>query len=194
MTKEFFARAFRLTFAGCLYRMLREPKLIGTFSFDRDPGRVLRSPRIFLEVRGRMRLCEHSETGNVEVGVRFLVSADWLSSLPIAFCDAHFIRQEVDWHIPAPARLCYAQDGEWAWQMDELWKGDASSDALIEAGSAWCIRNVDSLVTRHLHGSRYGISRWPREWGQWSHGDAGIREFEVQVAGLKVSSADGWSE
>ena len=138
-------------------------------------------------VTGRLPLRQHGETGETLVEIELTVGEDWMNTLPSASSAAPFIRAEIDWHVPSRSRLCYALGAEWRWKLEELWNSDAGSDQIIAAASTWCIRNVDSLITRHLHGHRYGITKWPKEWGQWSHGIDGVREFEEFSRNLKAA-------
>ena len=179
--KDFCSRAFHLTFAGALHSLLYEPRSIGPWPSSSDYRKALANPSTVIQVRGKLALRGHGETGETVVGIQLLVVPDWLNRLPIVFTDASFLRSERDWHVPVANLLCYGQDAEWRWKIEELWNDRSVSDAIIGIGSSWCIRNIDSLVTRHLHGHRFGISKWPKEWGQWSHGDDGVREFEEFV-------------
>lgn len=176
--KEFFLRAFRLTFAGALHNQLCEPRSIRLRPKHSNFHEALANPLTFVEVSGRLPLREHGETGETLVGIQILVKPDWMESLPFVLTDAPFLRRELDWHVPKGNALCYCMDQEWRWKLAELWDNSNSSVAFINFSGAWCLRNVDSLVTRHLHGHRYGISKWPSRWGQWSHFEKGLQEFE----------------
>lgn len=185
--KSFFTEEFRLTFAGALHGLLGHPKSIACRPLCRDHCKALRNPDPLIILKGRLPLREHGESGETIVGIELLVWPDWMNALPVAATDAPFIRPELDWHIPRKPYLCYALDEEWRWNLDELWNSRAGSNAIVTAGSTWCIRNIDSLITRHLHGYRYGITKWPKQWGQWSHGDDGTREFETLTKTLKTA-------
>lgn len=185
--KSQFTKEFRLTFAGALHELLHQPKSIGCRPLCHDYRKALKNPDPLIMVKGRLPLRQHGESGETIVGIELLIWPDWMNVLPVASTDAPFIRPERDWHVPLKPYVCYALDQEWRWKLDELWNSEAGSNAIITASSAWCIRNIDSLITRHLHGFRYGITKWPKQWGQWSHGLDGIREFETFTQTLKAA-------
>lgn len=185
--KSYFAREFRLTFGGALHDLLLEPKSISYRSLYRDLHKALKEPARLVIVKGRLPLRQHGETGETTVGIELVVWPQWMNVLPFAATDAPFIRPEIDWHIPLKPYLCYALDQEWRWKLDELWNSNVESNTIIATSSAWCMRNIESLLTRHLHGQRYGITKWPREWRQWSHGKEGVREFEAFAQSLNAA-------
>jgi hypothetical protein len=173
-----FEKSFRLTFAGALYNRLSPPRSIGLQPLVPDWKKTLANPTWnVVQLRGQLALREHGEDGRTKAEVRLLVTPDWTARLPFAFNNEKFLRREIDWHSSKDGLLCYAQDGEWRWKLGQLWN-TADSDQFIDLTSNWCIRNLDSLLTRHLHGHRYGLTKWPREWDQWSHHEKGIRELE----------------
>jgi hypothetical protein len=185
--KCFFTKEFRLTFAGALHELLERPKSIKSWPIHQDYHKALKSSATLIMVNGRLPLREHNEAGETIVGIELAVWPNWMNTLPFASTDAPFIRSELDWHVPWKSCLCYALDQEWRWKLDEMWNSDAGPDAIIAVSSTWCIRNIDSLITRHLHGYRYGITKWPKQWGQWSHGTDGIREFEIFAQNMKAA-------
>lgn len=185
--KSFFAREFRLTFAGALYAGLRAPKSIEYQPWHRDYHRALTAPSKLVVVNGRLPLCQHGETGETVVGVTLTIWPEWMLSPPLVATDAPFLRAERDWHVPAKPYICHELDREWQWKLDELWQSGVDSSTVIAVSSSWCMRNVDSLITRHLHGHRYGIVKWPKQWGQWSHGEDGVREFEAFTRKLEAA-------
>jgi hypothetical protein len=176
--KGFFERAFHLTFAGALLNRMQEPRSIRLDTMERDYHKVLANPWVCVELRGRLALREHGETGETTAELRLLVSPLWLNLLPSAYAQVPFLRPEIDWHASPSGYLCYSQDREWKWKLAELWNQGATGDQIINLASGWCIRNIDSLLTRHLHAYRYGIKKWPHEWGQWSHYEKGVEELE----------------
>jgi hypothetical protein len=185
--KCFFTREFRLTFAGALFAQIREPKSIQYQPLHQDYHRALTNPATLVVIKGTLPLCQHGETGESMVGVTLSIVPDWMRSPPIVATDASFLRAERDWHVPLKPYICHELDREWRWKLDELWESGADFDTFITVSSSWCIRNVDSLITRHLHGHRYGIVKWPKQWGQWSHGDDGVREFEAFTRKLEAA-------
>lgn len=187
MNKETFSELFRLTFAGALQEKLCNPRTVGLYPYHNDPFKALRDPQVVLSTRGKLPLSEHGEKGETVVGISVYVLPEWMARLPVVSTDAPFLRRERDWHVPVANILCYSQDAEWSWKLDELWNQEADADEIIEFAASWCIRNADSLITRHLHGHRYGIAKWPKQWGQWGHGEAGIRECDLFIQTQKAA-------
>lgn len=187
MNKEDFSNLFRLTFAGALEEKLCGPRSVCFCPYNNDWRKALRHPEAALKVEGRLPLCQHGETGETIVGVSIFVLSEWMANLPVVLTDAPFLRKERDWHVPAGSVLCYSQDAEWNWKLDELWDRGADANEIINFATSWCIRNVDSLVTRHLHGYRHGITKWPKQWSQWGHGEAGVRECELFIQTQKAA-------
>jgi hypothetical protein len=187
--KNKFMTQFRLTFAGALLERLDQPKTIECWQ-PQKRSIAYREPFAVPIVKGSLRLKEHGESGETSVNVQLIVLTDWMNKLPIASTDAPFIRDDINWHIPSLPFLCYALDDEWRWTLNELWIKGSDSSNIITASSTWCVRNIDSLLTRHLHGHRYGIQKWPKQWGDWSHGKEGVREFEALLKNLKITKSN----
>jgi hypothetical protein len=185
--KGFFTREFRLTFAGAICGRLREPKSIQYHPAQQVYHRALSNPAPIVVIKGTLPLYQHGEMGETTVGITLTILSDWMQSPPIVATDAPFLRAERDWHVPLKPYICHELDREWKWKLDELWESSTDSNAIIAVSSSWCIRNVDSLITRHLHGHRYGIVKWPKQWGQWSHGDDGVREFVAFTRKLEAA-------
>lgn len=187
MNIETFSSVFRLTFAGALYDKLAQPRVFRYCPDHSDSHRGLADSRVFIQIKGRLLLREHGETGETTVGISLLVPPEWMAFLPIVSTDAPFLRKELDWHVPFENVLCYSQNAEWSWKLAELWEKEADADEILEFASCWCIRNIDSLITRHLHGHRHGITKWPKQWGEWAHGKKGIRECELFIQSQKAA-------
>lgn len=185
--KRFFTKEFGLTFAGALLSQMQHPKSIRYQPIHQNFHRALSDTTKLVVVSGRLPLRQHRETGETIVGIELVVLADWMRTPPLASTDAPFLRGERDWHVSQKPYLCYALEQEWRWKLDELWNSEVGANAIVNASSSWCIRNIDSLITRHLHGNRFGITKWPKEWGQWSHGADGVREFEEYSRTLEAA-------
>lgn len=147
----------------------------------------IRDGATLMVVNGCLPLREHGESGETQVGVTFRIDVNWMKSSPLVSTNAPFLRAERDWHVPMKPFLCHELDLEWQWKLKDLWKSGAEPETIVAIGSAWCLRNVDSLLTRHLHGYRYGIVKWPKEWDQWSHGQTGVQEFNTFLERLKTA-------
>ena len=110
-----------------------------------------------------------------------------MNVLPAASTDAPFIRPERDWHVPLKPYVCYALDQEWRWKLDELWNSGTGSNAIVRVSSAWCIRNIDSLITRHLTGTVMASLSGPGSGDSGADGQDGLREFEAFTQTLKAA-------
>lgn len=187
MNVEKFSKLFHLTFAGALQDKLLGPCSLRYWPYHSERRKAFSDPRVIVQVDGGLPLREHGEAGETIVGLSIFVLPEWMALLPIVSTDARFLRRQPDWHVPVDNVLCYSQNAEWSWKLNELWEKQADANEIIEFATSWCIRNVDSLITRHLHGHRYGITNWPKQWGQWAHGETGIRECELFIQKQKAA-------
>jgi len=175
--KDFLMRAFALTFTAGIHKLLDAPKAIGMGIPIRSCLEALRSPTAVYRAEGQLPLRTHSESGETSAPVIILVHPNWMDRPPKAFSSADFIRHEVDWHVQADGSLCHVLPHQWSWQLDQWWQQGADMSQVADSAAGWCCRNLDSLITRHLHGHRFGLTKWPKLWGQWSHYQEGIDEF-----------------
>ena len=131
---------------------------------------------------GQLVLRTHGESGETSASVLLLIHPNWSNKPPRVYCGADFIRREVDWHVQThDGSLCHVLQHQWAWQIDQWWERFMDMGKVADLASNWCCQNTDSLITRHLHGHRFGLMLWPKAWRQWSHGNEGISEFENSI-------------
>lgn len=175
--KDFRSRAFALNLTAAIHKMMDDTAIIGTGTPHTKWQDALRYPEACYRAEGIRALRTHQEDGQVSVPVRILVLPNWVERPPTAFCFADFIRHETDWHVQVDGSLCHVLPHEWAWQIDQWWQQGIEMEQIVDRASAWCWQNVDSLITRHLLGHRIGLTKWPKQWGQWSHYQQGIDEF-----------------
>jgi len=136
---------------------------------------------------GSLVLDAHGESGEISVPVHIRVPQSWFETPPIVTAFARFLRQESDWHtakssfpLPWATDLCYVLDEEWQKFFAELIACTADAAISVELGVMWIIENVNSLLSRHLIGSRYSLRTWPEEWKAWKHRQAGRHQFRSE--------------
>lgn len=95
---------------------------------------------------------------------------------PVVACLEPWMKQCVDWHNWRV--MCWVLPHEWRDAMN--WKGKAV-DRILTEGRDWLLADVRSLVNRHYCAHLEGLDEWPAEWGCWSHGEAGVIEYQSAV-------------
>lgn len=170
--KEFCSREWSLSLAGELHRRLSPRR---TFV---EAWRTSSRQRVWC-VSGEWALHAHGERGETVVRMTFGVADNWMNEPPRATTDAGFIRHEADWHVNPDASLCHVLREEWEARIDHQTREAAfDMNVIVDFAASWCLAAADSLVTRHLIGRRVGMTKWPHEWDDWSHGQIGVAEFE----------------
>src|SRR6266568_583627 len=171
--RGFLGENFAATFAGeCLMR-LSPPHSIGKRSsnivgFDLSPWCV----------SGSLSLKAHGEDGKTESPVTIVVKPNWLEVPPEVFAHDKFIRREIDWHTDREGRLCYVLSAEWKDRLANLMTSSNEDIAYVtDYAVTWLLAASDSLITRHLLGSRHGIQKWPATRKGFAHFDEGIQEY-----------------
>jgi len=186
--KEFVTRAFALTFAARIHDWLREPKVIGMGTPYRTYHDVVSCHTSYYRTEGQLALCTHGESGETIVPVKVLIDQDWMMQPPKAFCSANFIRKEIDWHIQSDGSLCHVLVEQWNWEFNRWWEEGMEISQLMDRAASWSCQNIDSLITRHLHGHRLGLSVWPQKWSQWSHYQQGVIEFKKSLQKSRIAA------
>ena len=139
--------------------------------------RILREKKGIVQLAGTL----HHETTSTKV----LVEVDGcpLARPPKVFCQAAWIRRELDWHF-IPAGIGHKR-GHFCWVLAHEWLGyfhagrGASSplEMQVQDAAIWLASAMRLMLDRHLLSRQYNIKEWPDEWPQYSHGSAGVREF-----------------
>src|SRR6185369_2642518 len=137
-------------------------------------------------VSGLLPLKAHEGNGATSSSITIVVEPDWLERPPTVTAHDSFIRREIDWHAYPDGSLCYVLKDEWRDRLGKFMtynKEDISR--AMDYAATWLLAATDSLVTRHLFGSRHGIKQWPPDWLAYAHGDEGVKEYrrEQQRAG-----------
>ena len=164
--KEFLTRAFALTFTASIHKRLCAPKSIGMGTPYRSYQNAVLCGTSYYRAEGQLSLCTHSELGETTVPVTILVHPEWMTIPPISFCHADFMRREIDWHIQCDGSMCQVLSQQWRWQLGQWWEQGLDISHLADNAAAWSCQNIDSLITRHLHGHRFGLTKWPKQWRQ----------------------------
>lgn len=180
--KEFCSKAFALSFAAAVHRQLDPAAVIGVGTPRTSWQDTLKAHSTWFRVAGPLALRTHGEMGETSVLVKILIHPRWMEVAPVVFCGADFIRQDINWHVQSDGSLCHVLTQQWSWQLGQWWDQGYDIDLLMINAAIWCCQNVDSLITRHLHGHRIGLTKWPKQWGQWSHYQKGIDEFNCSLS------------
>lgn len=101
----------------------------------------------------------------------------WLSHPPTVWChESWFRRGNIDWHAYSDGSLCWDLDQRWRVHLRCLARV-LTREQLARHAAEYLLNSVRSLLTRHLTGHKLGLTEWPKEWLQWSHGRAALIEF-----------------
>lgn len=161
-----------LNLAVALMHRLQEPR-----------GFVCAGGQLPYRVHGFWELRAHELNQTAKVPLEFAVHTDWMRRPPRSYSSAKFVRREADWHCFSDGWFCIALPDEWRDTM----AGEAASDKdprrLMDIAATWTLASTDSLISRHLYAARYDITKWPEEWDQWAHAEAGKREYQNQLRG-----------
>lgn len=161
-----------LNLAVMLMQRLQEPRGI-CCSSGRPPYRV----------HGFWDLRAHELNRTAKVPLEFLVHTEWLRTPPQSRSTADFIRRETNWHCSKDGWLCIGLPDEWNDTLRHEADTDNCPRRLMDIAVTWTLASTDSLIARHLYAARYGITRWPDEWDQWAHFEAGRQEYRKQQLG-----------
>jgi hypothetical protein len=171
-----------MSLAAAIHKQLDPTAVIGMGTPYRSWHDALKARPIWYRAEGHLALRTHGELGETTAPVRILVHPEWVEIAPVVFCDANFIRREIDWHVQNDGSLCHVLAQQWRWQLGQWWEQGIEIGQLVDTAATWCCQNVDSLVTRHLHGHRIGLTKWPKLWRQWSHFQKGVDEFKNSIS------------
>lgn len=171
--RDFLSEQFAPTFAHELTSRLLSPQQLGERNL-KSRGLSQRGWWTF----GQLPLRAHGENGATSTGITVLITADWVERAPTVITHASFVRREADWHAYSDGALCYVLTDEWRDRLSKLMTNN-NEDILraIDYAATWLLAATDSLVTRHLLGTRYGIDKWPVKWLAYAHGNDGVREY-----------------
>lgn len=124
-------------------------------------------------------------TGRLDIGARYVsveirVWQDFsvLKRVPPAvWCYESWMREGADWHNSRTDGLCWILEQLWCDAMS--WKGKPAR-VILEEGRSLLVEGVRCLISRHYTATLEGLTRWPKEWDYWSHGESGAMEYNRQ--------------
>jgi hypothetical protein len=128
-------------------------------------------------LRGRCyRVNGRLDTGVIVVGIT--IEVPWLfrdlkRKPPEARCLEPWMKTGADWHNGR--LMCWVLPNQWRDAMN--WRGKPVK-AILNEGRTWTLNGVRCLVNRHYSAYLDGLTAWPAEWAEWSHGIDGVREYE----------------
>jgi hypothetical protein len=133
-------------------------------------------------VRGKLNLSHQNIETNVVADCSLCVLCDWRRTAPALRCGARWIRRpedsllRADWHINSDESLCYVLDAEWRDCLADI-EAKHGPDFTINAAALYCVNSARWLLYRHLQAYRRKLKKWPKEWPQWPHYEAGVIEY-----------------
>jgi hypothetical protein len=129
-----------------------------------------------VEITGHMPLRYDGRACKKMAFCRIRYVADWHIHMPSVLVEEPWINYHADWHIYDNRSLCYELDARWRDMLAHVWRTtDENNTAHIAA--QWLLESVGLLLGRHYHASITGITKWPREWVYWKHGDGGVCQY-----------------
>lgn len=129
---------------------------------------------------GSWRLRAHESGQLTPVQLEFVFPPSWMSAPPLTHCNAPFLRRERDWHCSKDGWLCIGLPDEWRDTFEKEKQANSDPVRLMDIALTWSLASADSLISRHLYAARYGIEKWPAEWDQWEHFEAGRAAYRKQ--------------
>jgi hypothetical protein len=146
-------------------------------TFVGSPAYRWQEDSLWARVEGRLCLAHDDVITDRNAHCRLMISPQWRTVPPSAFCLEPWAKSHMDWHAGSGGWLCYVLDNEWRDHIAAVEQNEGNKAAMIYAVQ-YCIRNLRWLLYRHFMASVIGISEWPKDWPQWSHAEAGRREYE----------------
>lgn len=177
-------REWALTVSGELHRRLEAPRTLGPLRAKN----WLEGHQLGWAVSGYWKLRSHGEDYRTRIWLMVEIPWHWFFDPPQVRTEAPFIRRLEDWHVNSDGSLCHILADQWAFQFGEWLGQNTPISRLVDSAATWTLAATDSLITRHLHASTSGLVNWPRSWADWSHGDAGVRQFREELKRQKASA------
>ena len=99
---------------------------------------------------------------------------------PSINCSEPWIRRTPSWHYETQNfRFCWVLQQEWTQHFLDRKKAGDSIGTMCGDAANWLVNAMAIVLSRHWIGSETGLYDWPNEWEDYSHGDAGVREYEA---------------
>lgn len=138
---------------------------------------------IVREKKGIVQVTGTLQHDGVGTRIHIEMDGDPLARPPKVFCQAPWIRRELDWHFIPPGmghkrgHFCWVLSHEWLAYFHDGPGFSAPLQMQTQDAAIWLVSAMKLMLDRHLISQRFGIEKWPEEWPQYSHGRAGVREF-----------------
>ena len=141
--------------------------------------------RLLIEKRGILRVAATLHHEGCDTRVTMEMDANPLARPPKIFCDASWIRRELDWHFVPPG--CGHKRGHFCWVLPPEWSEyfQCGPGALCpqqmqtQDAAIWLVAAMRLMLDRHWLASKLGIVTWPATWLDYSHGYLGLREYKT---------------
>lgn len=127
---------------------------------------------------------DHIET-DARAKCRAVLTADFITDLPKVYCEEYWLKKDADWHVNGDGSLCYELDARWSHKMKAFYDRFSLVE-VVNIAAFWSVHHVKSLLYRHLLGYENGLSRWPKEWEAFRHGERGREDFERELLSLRL--------
>ncbi len=99
---------------------------------------------------------------------------------PTVNCSESWVRRSPSWHYETQnTRFCWVLEKEWTEHFRDRKKAGDSIDTMCADAAGWLVNAISIVLSRHWIGSETGLFEWPSEWEDYSHGDAGVQEYET---------------
>lgn len=141
--------------------------------------------RILREKEGIVQLSGAIHHQNSTTKVVIEIDGSPLSRPPKVFCEAPWIRRNIDWHFIPPGfghkrgHFCWVLALEWE---EYFRKGDGSQCPLVmqvQDAAIWLVSAIRLMLDRHRIADQLDLVEWPTLWEQYSHGWEGVREYRT---------------
>jgi hypothetical protein len=97
--------------------------------------------------------------------------------IPRVRCHERWLKHGADWHRFTDGCICVELPTRWeanVTAVSDIW---TTPEAALYAAE-YLISSARWLLTRHKYADEKRLTRWPPNWPQWLHGDAGFRQYE----------------
>jgi len=165
-----------------------DPELHELLAFSQEIGRYVSSHSPWrlrgLREEGRAVMSFEGDipVGDLCVRLSFSSRQDWRKYSPAVYCDAPWIKREIQWHAPSDGSMCWVFEPYWCAMLKEC-SSVLTESELREMAAYWCVAGAADLVGKHHLADAHGIKDWPKEWDDWAHGDEALPQF----ANMKAS-------
>jgi hypothetical protein len=105
---------------------------------------------------------------------------EWAVNIPRIYCRETWIRRELDWHVYPAGNLCIDIQRRWETALGYA-RSFMTECEYAQYASRYFLNSAQWLMIRHRFGFENGLTSWPVNWPQWSHGLAGIAEYDTSL-------------